>query len=461
MVFEFKFPDVGEGITEGKLVKWRVKEGDQVKQDQVLAEVETDKAIVEIPAPQPGLISRLHAKEGETIYVGNAIVTFDGEHKISDPKPSQSAASQVQSQVSAKTAQAEAKDDSASAADKAGAVVGFLEEAKDEAPKPTGPEKAAETRQAIIATLAVKKLAKDLQVNINNVRGTGPSSRITEDDVKKAAGSAGSKTADPKTSEFAAARSTFKEEKEEKDSSGIIRKYDFYGYIEHVPMNSVRKATSHKMVQSAFTIPHVTLMDDADITELYHIREREKKLAEEKGVKLTYLPFIVKAVIAALKIHPLLNATIDEDKEEIIVKKYYNIGIAVDTPDGLIVPVVKRAEGKNILQLADEISKYTASAKERKVGLSDMKGGSFTITNLGAIRGNYFTPIINHPEVAVLGLGRLQEKPLAVDGKMEARKILPLSLSFDHRVVDGAEAARFMSDLIKHLEDPNLHLVED
>jgi len=444
MAYEFKFPDVGEGITEGKLVAWKVKEGESVKQDQPLAEVETDKAIVEIPAPKPGKVSKLHAKEGETILVGNVLVTFDDGTGPAAPATAESRQAAPARQEQPPKQEAREPQHEQTAAEKAGSVVGFLEEAKDVSPRPAGPEKAAQARKAVIATLAVKKLAKDLNVHIEEIQGTGPGGRITSEDIRAAAG----EPSQPKA---------FSTEKALPDE---LRKYDFYGFIEPTPMSSIRKAIAHKMVESSFTAPQVTHMDEADITVLHEIREKEKKNAQEKGVKLTYLPFIIKAAISALKMHPLLNSELNEEKEEIIIKKYYNIGIAVDTPDGLLVAVLKKADTKPILELASEIVQLATLAKDRKLGLSDMKGSSFTITNVGAIGGTHFTPILNHPEAAILGLGKMMDKPLAIDGKVEIRKVLPLSLTFDHRVVDGAEAARFMNDIIRHLEDPDLILVE-
>jgi pyruvate dehydrogenase E2 component (dihydrolipoamide acetyltransferase) len=214
------------------------------------------------------------------------------------------------------------------------------------------------------------------------------------------------------------------------------------------------------MVRSKYTAPHVTATDEVDITRLVDLREREKEKAAKKGIHLTYLPFVIKAVVAGLQEHPFVNASLDDETEEIILKKYFSIGVAVDTKDGLMVPVVKNAQDKSILQLADELTKLSEKARSRSIDLADLKGGTFTITNYGAVGGIYGTPIINYPEVAILGLGKIQEKPVVVGGKIEVRKILPLSLSFDHRVVDGAEAARFLNTVIDHLEDPDLILLE-
>ncbi len=402
MVKEFKFPDVGEGITEGEIVKWHVKEGDKVKEDDVIAEVETDKAVVEVPSPYSGVVLKLHGKEGDIIKVGETLITIGEEGEtIEKVEPKEK-----------------------EVPPKAVAVVGELEEAPEE------------EKPEVLATPAVRKLAKDLRVDLSKIKGTGKGGRITKEDVEKAA------------------------KEKEAPKIKVTRKYDMFGHLRRVPIRGIRRATAKKMVESWEKIPHVTHMDEADITHLVEVRNKYKARAEEKGVKLTYLPFIVKAVVAALKEHPYLNASVDEETNEIILKEYYNIGIAVDTGDGLMVPVVKAADQKTILQIAEEIGRLAGLAKERKIDLMDLQGGTFTITNIGVIGGTYATPIINYPEVAILGVGKIRDLPMVKDGEIVIRKNLSLSLSFDHRVVDGAEAARFMNDVIKRLSDPDLLIVE-
>ena len=277
-------------------------------------------------------------------------------------------------------------------------------------------------------------------MDIDRVKGSGAEGRVLEKDVRQAVET--------------------KEKPSEPVKPAKVKKYDLYGYIEHVPLRGVRRSIAKAMVRSKYTAPHVTAMDEADVTELWRIKEKEKKAAEKKGIKLTVLPFIIKAVIAGLKEHPYLNATLDDENEEILLKKYFNIGIATDTPEGLMVPVVKNAGEKSILHLAQELIDLTDRARNRKIDLADLKGGTFTITNYGAVGGMYGTPIINHPEVAILGVGRMKELPVVVGGKIETRRMLFLSLSFDHRVVDGAEAARFLNAIITRLEDPDLILLE-
>lgn len=417
MAFEFKFPDIGEGLTEGEIVRWLVKEGDEVKEGQPLVEVETDKALAEIPCPKTGVILKILAKEKEIVKVGQVIVII-GEQGESFAVPPEKP--------------------------KSVGVVGELEEAPEEIPivaAKTEPAKPALVSEHVLATPAVRGLAKELGVDINQVRGSGPEGRVLEKDVRQFAESQ---------------RKPLEPEKK----ITKVKKYDLYGYVDRIPLRGVRRSIAKAMVKSKYTAPHVTTIDEADVTELWKIREKEKKVAEKKGIKLTILPFIIKAAIAGLMEHPYLNATLDDENEEIILKKYFNIGVATDTPEGLMVPVVKNAKDKSILQIAQELTQLVEKARNRTIDLADLKGGTFTITNFGALGGIYGTPIINHPEVAILGVGKIKEMPVVRNGRMVVRKILPLSLSFDHRVVDGAEGARFLNTVIARLEDPNLILLE-
>ncbi|MFQ6078765.1 MAG: dihydrolipoamide acetyltransferase family protein [Thermodesulfobacteriota bacterium] len=324
--------------------------------------------------------------------------------------------------------------------------MGVLEEAPEEVEEKEerAPAEAMPTRPAkrveVLAMPAVRRLARELNVDLTTIRGSGPRGRITQEDVQKA--------------------SEKREEKPPDKAVKAARKYDMYGYVERLPLRGMRKTIARAMVKSKYTAPHVTATDEADVTRLVALREKEKGKAAGKGIHLTFLPFLIKAVVAGLEEHPYVNASLDDESGEIILKKYFNIGVAVDTKDGLMVPVVKNAKEKSILQLADELTKLSDKARSRTIDLADLKGGTFTITNYGAVGGIFGSPIINYPEVAILGVGKLQEKPMVVEGKIEVRKVLPLSLSFDHRVVDGAEAARFMNTIVDHLEDPDLILLE-
>lgn len=417
MPVEFKFPDVGEGITEGEVVRWKVKEGDAIGEHDTLVEIETDKAIVEIPSPASGTVLKIYHKEGDTVKVGETLVSIGekGEKPAPIVKP-------------------------------AGAV-GYLEEAPEEVPqKRTMAIETPSEGPFVLATPAVRRLARDFGLDLSKLKGSGVGGRITEEDVRKFAKQFGAREIEERLPEVQAR---------------VQKKYDMFGYVERVPLKGVRKAIARHMVESIFTAPHVTHMDEADVTRLHNHREREKRIAEAKGIKLTYLPFVIKACIAALKKHPRFNSTLDDEHEEIVLKKYYNIGVAVDTENGLMVPAVKGADQKNIFSLAREIIELAEKARSRELDLADFRGGTFTITNIGSLGGIFATPIINYPEVAILAVGRITER-LVVDKerKIHVRKILPLSLAFDHRVVDGADAAEFMNTIKERLEDPDLLMME-
>jgi len=434
MPYEFKFPDVGEGIHEGEIVKWLVKEGDKVQADQPLGEIETDKAIVEMPSPKSGKILKLHVAAGGIIHVGETMVTILEEHETEED---------------AKTHFEAKKSETKPDVPYTGSVVGFVEEAKEVSPIYGAKAPASQMKQnvesSVQATPAVRNLAKQLNADLNSIKGTGQDGRITIDDVQKAAGAAK------------------KEEKETSNASEldlrtrsqlpgikVVRKYDFFGYIDRIPLHGVKKAVGAKMAESIFTAAQLTNMNESDVTELANLREKQKREYEKENIKLTFMPYIVKAVASCLKEHPYLNASLEG--EEIILKKYYNIGIAVDTEDGLFVPVVKGVQDKDIKAIAKDIDKLASDAKGRKVNMMDLKGGTFTISNLGSVGVEFFTPIINYPESAILGVGRVVEKPVVRNGKIEIRKMLPLSLTYDHRIVDGAQAARFMNELMEKLQ---------
>jgi len=399
MATDFKFPDIGEGITEGEIVKWEVNVGDQVQEHQTIAKIETDKVVVDLPSPRSGVILKLYHKEGDTVKVGETLVTIgeQGERGEKPQPPTHSTTS----------------------------VVGVLEE------PPVAPQKPLRT----IATPATRRLARELRVELTQVTGTGMEGRITEDDIRRFA--------------------DLKREKAEPTQNPTERR-DTYGCYETIAMKGVRKSTAKRLSESARTAVHVTHMDDADVTELVALKEKQSKVAEKRGIHLTFMPFVVKATVAALKQYPQVNSSVDEGHEEIILKKYYNVGIAVDTPDGLIVPNIKDADKKDILTIAEEIQTLTEKAHSREVNLSELKGGTFTITNVGFIGGTHATPIINYPEMAILATGRIRDTPVVRDGQIVVRSIMPLSLSFDHRVIDGALAARFVNMLVKFLQDPSL-----
>ncbi len=393
---EFKLPDIGEGVAEGEILKWMVSEGDKIAEDQPLVEVMTDKVNVQIPSPKSGTVTKILAKEGEVAKVGQVIVV------ISDEGESGPAA--------------------------AGAMVGAQESQVVSQVRVSGPTPRNEN---VLAAPATRRLARELGVDLARVRGTGPVGRVTEEDVRAAASGKA-----PQQTPFA---QSAKEER--------------------IPLRGVRKIIAERMAKSSTTAAHVTHVDEADMTELLLLREAFKGSAEKRGVKLTFLPFIIKGIIPALKEFPYVNATLDESGN-VVLKKYYNMGIAVDTEQGLIVAVVRDVDKKDIFDLAKEIEGLAGRARAGQLGLEEVHGSTFTITNVGVIGGLFATPIINYPEVAILGTHKIMKRPVVRNGKVEVRDMIYLSLSFDHRVIDGAYAARFMNKVVETLQDPKRLLAE-
>ncbi len=438
MAFDFKFPDVGEGIHEGKIVKWLVKEGDEVKTDDPLAEVETDKAVVEIPTPRPGKILKLYHKEGETMKVGETMATIQESGLPAGVTP--------QNGASPGNAPAVEHEESTN-------VVGSLE------PTAAGVMKAPTSGGGAVFGGPVTGGGQALGGNPFTAGGAVFGGN-------KPAG--GTQTPAPQSSQAQNAQPASGNQPASAQQgspqggsmagvikSGIkaVKKYDLFGYVDHVPYDGVRKAVGDHIAKSLYTAPHVTHMDTADVTDLWAKREEDKAQAAKDGIKLTFLAYIVKATCEALKKHPYVNAMLDEENHDIILRKYYNIGIAVDTEAGLMVPVLKAADRKTLFSVAREIGMLAESARSRKINPMDFKGGSFTITNVGSAgSGKYFTPVINFPESAILGVGLIEDTPVVRNGKIEVRKVVYLSLSFDHRILDGAEAARFVKDLKDLLE---------
>jgi len=409
MAFDFKFPDVAEGIHEGVVVKWLVKEGDEVKEDQPVVEVETDKAVVEIPIPKAGFVIKMHAKEGETIHVGNPLITIGAKgEKYVETKTAET-----------KTAQEETKTET------------------------VAPSAAPATSGRILATPSTRKFARELGVDLSTVKGSGSGGRITEEDVKKAKEGGATKQVESTT--------PTKEEKHEEKEELINE-----GPVERVKITNLRKKIAEKMSKSKFTAPHVTHYDEFEASKLVEVRTKMKEEGAKKGVKLTYLPFIVKAVLKAFKEFPLFNAALDENTNEIVLRKYYNIGISVDTPEGLMVIVIRDADKKDMFQIAKEIVELAAKAKERKATLQELRGSTFTITSLGPRGGILQTPIINFPETAILGSYKLRDEPVVKDGKVVPGKVMGLTVSFDHRIIDGSAAAKFLNEVIKYLNDPEI-----
>jgi pyruvate dehydrogenase E2 component (dihydrolipoamide acetyltransferase) len=415
MALEFRFPDVGEGIHEGEIVRWLVKEGDRVRPDQPLVEVETDKAVVEIPAPRAGTILHMAVGAGEKIQVGEVLVVIG-----------------------------EAGERKAAAAPASVSVVGALDIATTELPPPPEVAQAAcpassTQPQRVLAIPSVRKLARDLGVDLTQVTPTGPHGRIRREDVLHTAQQRPVPPAPPAP----AAPVT---------PAGLER--DQHGPVEYEPLSALRRTIAQAMITAATTAVPVTTTDEADVTELVALRERSNAAAVEHNVHVTLLPFLMKAVVAALRQHPRFNASLDEAQNRLVLKRYYHLGIATDTSEGLIVPVVKDVDQKSLVTLATDLARLTDLARTRRIPLTDLRGGTFTISNYGAIGGIFATPMLHLPEVAILGVGKLLQKPVVQGGEVAIRTIVPLSLTFDHRALDGAEAQRFLNELIAYLSNP-------
>jgi pyruvate dehydrogenase E2 component (dihydrolipoyllysine-residue acetyltransferase) len=420
MPHDFVLPDLGEGITEGEVRKWLVKKGDAVEEHQTVLEIETDKAVVEVPSPKKGVVLKINKEEGDIAKVGEVLMTIaeEGEMTGAPPEAPRKKRRESVSVVGVVPEEEEEEEgeevEGARRGKESVSVVGSVPEEEEE---------------EVLATPSARQYAKELGVRIVEVKGTGPAGSVTMDDVRKSAEKAG-KPASP------------------------------HGEEERKPLRGLRRTISRNLTVSQKTTAFVTGMDEVDITELWELRERERKSLADKKVHLTFLPFFIKAVIHSLAEHPYLNASIDQEREEIILKKYYHIGIAVDTPDGLMVPVIKECDKKTIIELADELQELSVKARERKIKLEEMRGGTFTITNYGHFGGTFATPIINYPESAILGTGKISEKPWVKDGQIVIRKILPISLTFDHRVTDGVDASKFLTKVSNYLEDPALLFIE-
>ena len=398
MAREFKLPDIGEGVHEGEVVKWFVKEGDAVKENDPIVEVMTDKVTVQIPSPVTGKILQLRAKEGEVVKVGNTLVVFGEAGEIAPPRPETTRP--------------------------ASAPPPPVMTVAPPAPGPSG---------EVLAAPAVRRLAKELNVNLAAVRGSGPQGRLTEDDVRKAA-QGPSRVAAAVAVPAAPIAPTAGEQR--------------------IPIHGLRKRIFEKMAKSNATAAHFTYVEEVDMTQLVHLRDHLKPTAERKGVKLTFLPFFAKAVLAALVEFPTLNSSVDDERGEIVVKRYYNIGIATATDEGLTVTVVHEADKKSLWDLAKEIDRLAAAARDKKLSLQDVQGSTFTITSLGKEGGILATPIINWPEVAILGVHKIEKRPVVRDDQIAIREMMYLSCSFDHRVIDGHVGAAFVQSVRNYLEHP-------
>ncbi|HHY10032.1 MAG TPA: 2-oxo acid dehydrogenase subunit E2 [Firmicutes bacterium] len=408
---EFRFPDIGEGISEGVLLEWLVEVGDEVKEGDDLFLVETDKVNAEIPSPRDGVIAELLGEEGETINVGDVVVVFADD--------------------ATKDAAAEEKAAAVEEEEEEAGVVGLLEtsaqvfEASSEHISPTTDG----VKPRALATPAVRQYAKERGVDLLSVNGSGPQGRVTKEDVEAALDGATAKG---------------------KGSTALE---------ERIPLTTLGKTIAANMALSKKEIPHAAIFAEFDVTDLVGFRNEAKKRAEEEGVRLTYMPFILKAVTLALKEFPYFNASFSAETEEIILKNVYNIGIAVDTPDGLLVPVIKDADRFGFLELARQVQTLAKKAVERTLTIDEVQGGTFTVTNYGAVGALSGLPVIKHPDAAILGIGSITKKPVVREDEIVIRHILPLTLAFDHRFIDGGNAGRFMQRLKEYLEEPLLLLL--
>lgn len=404
MAYEFKLPDVGEGITTGDIKKWHVKKGQRIEEDETLVDIETDKAVVELPSPVGGIVEDVRFDEGSTANVGDVLAVIKEEAE----KAGQTRAEQPAPEEPAKTEQ------------------------RKEPPKPV----AQEPKVPILATPATRMLARELNVSLETVKGTGPGGRLMDEDVRKAA------------------KKPEKPEKPEKKEPAPQPSVTAAGE-KRVPLRGIRRTISDNLLKSMLSTAQVSLMDDADVTALIEMRERINEGLPD-DTKVSYLAFTVKAVITALREYPYLNASVDDEKKEIVIKRFYNIGIAVDTPRGLIVPVVKDADRKSLVEISKEIKNLVLMGNDGKIGLEQLKGGTFTIANIGSIGGLFSTPILNYSESAILEMQQIRDMPRVVDGEVVARKVMNLSLTIDHRIIDGAKGQLFLNEVKKYLEKPEL-----
>lgn len=413
MAFDFYMPDIGEGVVEGEIVGWKVKVGDTVKLDQPLVEVMTDKATVELPSPRAGTVTKINYKDGDIVPVGKILVVIDdGGTGVSAPPPSHAPGPAVHAAPS----------------------------------QPIQVVDATATRERVLATPATRKLARQMGVEIGRVPATGKHGRVTTEDVKRyqqngPTQSAGTQLVKAQHAPVSIAR-------------------DPMGLEERIPLRGMRKKISEAMSRAVHTAAHFTYVEEIDMTELVAVRDRAKARASERGVKLNYLPFIVKAVVSGLKKWPQLNASLDETTQEIVRKKYYHVGIAAQGPNGLVVTTVRDADMRSIFDLSREIDRLGEAVRTNTATRDDLTGSTFTISSLGKLGGVLATPIINFPEVAIVGVHKIEEKPAVRNGQIVIRHLMNLSISVDHRLADGWDGAMFLQDVKALLEDPTTMFME-
>jgi pyruvate/2-oxoglutarate dehydrogenase complex dihydrolipoamide acyltransferase (E2) component len=451
--FEFKLPDIGEGVSEGEIVNWLVKVGDGVKEDQDIVEVMTDKATVTIGAPKAGKITELKGEVGDVVPVGQVLVVFDvdGAGGAAEAAPAEKPAAKPDEAKPAEAKSAEAKPAEPKAATREESKASAVGDIKDELPGMAPPaSNGAYFNEKPLAAPATRKLARELDVDLRRVPPSGPNDRVTREDVEGYAkgGAAPAAKGAPAPAVPAATPTT------PAPLPPLPRPAEARG-DERVPIRGMKKRMFESMARSKRTAAHFTYWEEAEVSGLIALRDRLKPLAEAEGVKLNYLPLIVKAVIASLRKNPVLNAVIDEEKGELVIKHTFDIGIAVSTDNGLIVPVLRNADQLNVLAISREIDRLSSEARAGKARREDLGGSSFTVTSLGKLGGSFATPVINYPEVGILYVPQIKQKPVVKDGQIVVGNTMNLGMSFDHRVIDGNAGASFTQDVAALLENPD------
>lgn len=493
-MYEFKLPDLGEGIHEAEILKWHLAQGEPIAEDAPLVDLETDKAAVTIPSPVGGTVVRLAGEVGETLVVGQVVAVIDDgagtqsqsatpSRTTSAQRPAGAAAAEeegaanvsaaAQRPVGAAAAGEVSAVAASATAQRAAGAAAAEEEGLGDSALP-GDESIQERRRGPVpAAPATRRLARELGVTLGSIRGSGPGGRVTKGDVESAAAGQAVQ-ANEEASEGPASRGEPRDlepdaaSTESQVRSGIpflvvepLPDFSALGPVEKEPLRSIRRKVARKMTQANLLVAQVSHTDEADITELDALRRRERERRQgQAGERLTLMPFVIKALVAGLKEYRMFNASLDPVREELVFKRYYNIGVAVDSPKGLLVPVIHRADGMSVLELAGALWDLAVRAREDRLEPQDYRGGTFTVSNIGNLGGFSPNPMVNYPEVALLGMGRAEPKPVVEGGDIVVRTRMPLALSFDHRIADGGEAARFMNDLKRRLSDPTALLLE-
>ena len=417
-------PDIGEGVTEGEVVKWLVKPGDSIKEDQPVVEIMTDKATVEVPSPTAGTVKEYKCKEGDIVPIGKPLMTVElgGESKATAP-------AQTPTSVAAAAVPAPRPQTPVTAAPSSGGLEVYPPVAES----------------SVLATPATRRLAREMKIDVNKLKGTGNAGRVTREDVLRSV-SATLAPAPAMTKGISAPAPAYV-------STGK-------GVEERVPLRGIRRKIAESLQMAKHIIPHFTLMDEVNVTQLVEMRTQLKPMADKQGIKITYLPFVIKALIATIREFPMFSASIDDQASEIVYKKYFNIGFAADTPNGLLVPVIKDADKKTIYQLSREIVELATKARDGKLSVEEMRGATITITNIGSVGGTYATPIINHPEVAIMGMYKITDRPIFVNNQWLPAKFMNFTITADHRLIDGAVAANFLKAFLNRIENPSLLMLD-